>query len=459
MDRIPLRAVYAGVLRGPGRLVRYVSRLNGSQKEVHFMRRYYFITPVLIFIAPVLILALLCTFAACTARLEGGLPESGNTGAADSAPAAAAGALRLCDTQADGGYYLTEDRGAYGNLTYIDCESRRQAYLCARPECAHDSAACTSVITGNVLLFAANGQLYLIRVRTDEYGPPELISMAPDGSNRRKLAQFPVNYELDLRFYTDDAFLYLLADAVDGQTAVAQRLLLRVDLADGAWEEAYAFPPEFGMSFVAGTLGRRLIFALLESDAAGGGWTTAYRFLDVDAMAFDGNEYRIDSAHGSAWYGGRLYEVLYESDAVRVTDPATGETSEVSYAPLFTMPGCPAFRHDFVGVEEAADGILRLEARAEDAADEKSYVFLLDPDSGAIVPFTLFKTFKPEPVTVLAQWDDLLLVLADWKESPGSDAQIHNYIPQRALIQTSDYLASVPAYLPILSDVYPDAWA
>lgn len=435
---------------------------GGCFSRYHFSRgrfsRCHLAAPV---IALLLSFALLGTLAACTARPEGGLqPESGNTGVAGAASSAPpAGALRPCDTQADGGYYLAEDRGAYGNLTYIDYESRRQVYLCARPECAHDSDACTSVVTGNVLLSAANDRLYLIRVRTDEYGPPELISMAPDGSDRQKLAQFPANYELDLRFYTDDAFLYLLADAVDGQTARAQRLLFRVDLADGAYEEVYAFPPEFGMSFVAGTLGRRLIFALLESAPAGGEWATTYRFLDVDAMAFDEKEYTIDSAHGSAWYGGKLYEVLYETDTIRITDPATGEASEISYAPIFRVPGCPALRHDFVGVTEAADGMLCLEAQAEDASDEKSYVFLLDPASGTIEPFTLFKTFKPQPVTVLAQWDDLLLVLADWKESPGSDAQIHTYVPQRALIQKSDYLASVPAYLPILSDVYPDAWA
>ena len=283
--------------------------------------------------------------------------------------------------------------------------------------------------------------------------------MAPDGSGRRKLAQFPANYEFDSRFYADDAFLYLIAEAVDDQTAQAQRRLIRVNLADGAHEEVYTFPPEFLTSFVAGTAGRRLVFALFESDAAGDGWATIYHFLDVDAMAFDEEEHRIDSAHGSAWYSGKLYEVLYEKDAVRITDPATGEVSDVSYAPLFTMPGYPAFRHDFVGVYEAADGVLSLEAWPEDAADEKSYVFHLYPNSGEIVPFTLFKTYKPEPVTVLAKRNDLLLVTVDWKASPGSDALFYNYVPQRALINESDYLANVPAYIPILSDIYPDAWA
>ena len=98
-------------------------------------------------------------------------------------------------------------------------------------------------------------------------------------------------------------------------------------------------------------------------------------------------------------------------------------------------------------------------ARPEDPSDEKSYVFHLDLDGGGIVPFTLFKAFKPEPVTVLAKQDGLLLVTVDWKTSPGSDALIYNYVPQRALINESDYLASVPAYIPILSDIYPDAWA
>ena len=85
-------------------------------------------------------------------------------------------------------------------------------------------------------------------------------------------------------------------------------------------------------------------------------------------------------------------------------------------------------------------------------------MFHLNLESGEITPFTLFKTFKPEPVTVLARQDDLLLVTADWKGSPGGDALIYNYVPRRALIKESDYLANVPAYMPILSDIYPDAW-
>lgn len=184
------------------------------------MRRYNFTALLLIF-------ALLCTLAACTAQPESvSPPESGSfcspgssganggaSGAAGALAAPSAGSLRLCGTQADGGYYLAEDRGPYGNITYIDYGSRRQVYLCARPECAHDSDACTSVIRGSVLPFAANDRLYLMRVRTDGYGAPELLSMAPDGSDRKKLAQFPANYELDSGFYTDDTFLYLLADA------------------------------------------------------------------------------------------------------------------------------------------------------------------------------------------------------------------------------------------------------
>ncbi len=407
------------------------------------------------------VFVLLCTLSACKETADSGSYSStvSDLTMADEALGAALLAehpLRLCDGQASGGYYLAEDQGAYGNISYIDYETHRQIYLCARPECTHDTSDCASVIAGSVLLFTANDHLYIIRTRSDEYGPPELICAMPDGSDRRQLTQFPAHYQFDYRFYTDDTFLYLIADVVDNQSAQTQRQLLRVNLADGGYEVGYTLPPEFAMCFVESTIGRCLIFTVLEMEDDGD-WTSTCYFLDVDTMTLlEDKAIRMGRENGSIWHNGKLYETLEDEDAVRITDPVSGSVSTHSYARLFTLPGYPAFRHD-VGMSCVSENILGLMPRPEDDSDGQSYVFHMNLDDGEIVPFTLFKTFKPEPIGILARQDDQFLVIVDWKMLPG-DGVAYIYVPKYALIQENDYLMSIPNYTPILSDFYPDAW-
>lgn len=403
---------------------------------------------------------LICIMSACAAKGENGEPLENDTSSAVSKPVPTAltgSDLHLCDTQVDGGCYMTEDKGNYGNITYIDYASHHQVYLCARPECTHDTDECTSVIRGNIYLFAANNQLYLLGTSDDHSSPPALISSALDGSGRQTLAQFPSNCQFDFRIYTDDTALYILMDIVESQTAQAQRQLVRVNLTSGAYDTVCTFPPEYTMIYPAGAAGRRMIFAQFVYDPGAEDYTTVYHFLDVDTGAFmEDEKISIDVQNGSFWDSGKLYEILREEESIRITDPVTGGESTHSYAQVYQMPGCPAFKHD-IGVFAVDEGCVGLSLQAEDSLDEKPYVFHLDLASGEIIPFTLYQTYKPQPVAVLAKQKDILLVVVDYRETVG-EGMIHYYTPQYALINEKAYKESKAEYTPVLSDFYPDAW-
>lgn len=346
------------------------------------------------------------------------------------------------------------------DLSDIDYTSHHQVYLCARPECTHDTDDCTSVIRGNIYVFAANNQLYLLGTADENSSPPALISSALDGSGRRTLTQFPSNYQFDPRIYTDDTALYILMDIVESQTAQAQRQLVRVNLTSGAYDTVCTFPPEYTMLYPAGAAGRRLIFAQLQYDSGAEDYTTVYHFLDVDTGSFvEEEKLAVDIQNGSFWEGGKLYEILYEEETIRITDPVTGSESTHSYAQVYQIPGYPAFKHD-IGAFAVDEGCVGLSLRAEDSSDEKNYVFHLDLNSGEITPFTLFKTFKPQPITVMAKQKDILLVTVDYIEAVGDD-MMHTYTPtpKYALITEENYKASAAEYTPIESYFYPNAWA
>ena len=169
--------------------------------------------------------------------------------AASPAPAATAAPLELVPLQdaegtvygAAGGYYsVVSAARADGslNIRYTDYASMQTVYLCAQPNCAHDSESCTSYQPGGsgVSLMMAGGQLVLVSPGTGPWGeqpsPPRVCVCGPDGSRRRQAASFEANQQLDGPYLTDGKNLYAALRTVQAQTATEE--LVCIDLGSGA---------------------------------------------------------------------------------------------------------------------------------------------------------------------------------------------------------------------------------
>ena len=97
----------------------------------------------------------------------------------------------LGDTAAspEGLYEVCSVRLGSCNLLYVDAATRQETYLCATPNCTHDSESCNSYLPleegrYGYQLFFFNGYLYVAQYTPIESQGPYLMRMDPDGTNR-----------------------------------------------------------------------------------------------------------------------------------------------------------------------------------------------------------------------------------------------------------------------------------
>ena len=97
----------------------------------------------------------------------------------------------LGDTAAspEGLYEVCSVRLGNYNLLYVDAATRQETYLCATPNCTHNSESCNSYLPleegrYGYQLFFFNGYLYVAQYTPIESQGPYLMRMDPDGTNR-----------------------------------------------------------------------------------------------------------------------------------------------------------------------------------------------------------------------------------------------------------------------------------
>ena len=98
----------------------------------------------------------------------------------------------LGDTAAspEGLYEVCSVRLGNYNLLYVDAATRQETYLCATPNCTHNSESCNSYLPleegrYGYQLFFFNGYLYAAQCTPIESQGPYLMRMDPDGTNRK----------------------------------------------------------------------------------------------------------------------------------------------------------------------------------------------------------------------------------------------------------------------------------
>ncbi len=375
--------------------------------------------------------------------------------------------LRRCTSGTDGGYYQLETVYPFSaSILYIDYAARREIFLCSRPECPHNTDACTSFLPlGDEMacptILAIDDALYFVQTGTSASAPPHLCTSSLSGTEMRTIAEFPATYTILPDFYTDGDALYFLTYDVDMDAVNNVLKIVQVDLKSGAYQELYTVSSTSFIS-IESAFDRNFIIDTYAANPKTGKGVWTYHFLNVDTAAFtqeiiqDGTE-----QCGSYWYGSTLYKIHYDEKTLESLDYRTQESRTVSYADIFSQAGFPEFDIR-VGAVSINNTLVRLNCKATEEMDNPRFMFLLNLQTGNLRPFTLIKPYNRDEITIRAKTDDSYLVCTDYiissADSSGPVPQ-YKYSPQYALITEEDYAASNPAYTPILSDVYPEAWA
>lgn len=238
---------------------------------------------------------LLC---ACAGRGQAPAPPAGSP-----APAATAAPLELVPLQdaegtvygaagPDGYYSVVSAARADGslNIRYTDYASMQTVYLCAQPNCAHDSESCTSYQPGGsgVSLMMVGGQLVLVSPGTGPWGeqpsPPRVCVCGSDGSRRRQAASFEANQQLDGPYLTDGKNLYAALRTVQAQTATEE--LVCIDLS--SWAVSTVLPLDTARSErVRSAVGEHVLLVSLDEydqNSLETGRSCAYERVNVNTL-------------------------------------------------------------------------------------------------------------------------------------------------------------------------------
>lgn len=124
----------------------------------------------------------------------------------------------------ENGYYHINYRNlgddSIYNLYYYDYATKKEIFLCDKPECKHMDASCTSYLENGVFgesLILNGDHLYLITNEIASFGTDNTTSSGPmitqmdlDGKNKKVLCTLPDNYSFDSTAVAmDEQYLYL----------------------------------------------------------------------------------------------------------------------------------------------------------------------------------------------------------------------------------------------------------
>jgi len=160
------------------------------------------------------------------------------------------------------GYFYIKNNEERENVMYFDYDSKKEVYVCNKPNCKHDSESCSSYsdFTEANELFYYNDALYFLNssasgesisitadgIVSDTTGSPSTIyKMNLDGTEKEKLFDSPSGTKLSMPFVLKGNVLYGYLEkskVEEGSghtftTTVTERKLVSVNLSTGKYEE------------------------------------------------------------------------------------------------------------------------------------------------------------------------------------------------------------------------------
>lgn len=385
--------------------------------------------------------------------------ESMQKSSVSSTEAAARQEITRCVPATASGYYSSDVYfPSSKNITYVDFASQTETFLCAQPNCAHNTTACPSYypddgktqVSG--VQVAGNWLLVLQCVATEK-GPAHIDKLSLDGGSKSQLIAFGANQSLpgaqiEIEYYTDGDSLYFILSDIDRSTTTTQCSLVRVSLSDGTLETIHKFESAFCQVDLCGASGRKLFYHLADiqsvQDVA-----DSYGSIDVDSGEMEQLPYTLTDTFGVEIRDDNLYGIDFTAHSVFCRNITADQQIDCSFADLYAQVTSQYG-------DNVAEYVLPLRYSNHACMIEYSVFggetsgfqldYILDLETGKTTPFALYKSYNQTVMQIVAPvGDNSVLVQKDWRCVPvnaedGTSYEL--YLPEWIIVSMSDYLRS-----------------
>lgn len=382
-----------------------------------------------------------------------------------------------------GFYDIFENEDSSKNVLFVDYGTKEQVYLCAQPNCAHDSEACTSWIaptTDNVSVAATEDTLFWIF--SGRYNNSHIDKSDIDGSNRSTIYTFPSNVELATGIaYNKNHLAFCITSYLedDEGATTRQQALCVLDISSGNCDTIFSTDADQRAVYEQGA-SSMFFFGVTDTDFVVKTITAgSVETIDEDGnivqdflprhvlygIPFDGSDIKTlleydESQCYEEPSGPYLYYLKNHDEGhygLERVNTATLETSTVieDFTEIdqeTVIPDCAfsdlsidAFVDHYVIVK--AMGSINLKDNGDIELIFKNYA--VDTMNGDVIPLTLSTYYNATelPLPIMAQLPEYLLVIARIEESyPNGESSPVNREKHLALIRKQDYFDSNPVY-------------
>ena len=223
------------------------------------------------------------------------------------------------------------------SLFYLDAASRQELFLCAVPNCRHDSDTCSSYLplTDAAYTYSLcyhNDALYLIQCATGDNVRPHIAKMMPDGSGLQELCTLEdgENFAGRLFGYGDSLLVELYTLSPDGHTT---KQLEAINGTTGSRETLVTYP-DGGRYIMMGAADNKLIFLCTDELGYQYFWVDPARpdlSLESCAREFPLTEVFDDQTLQYSIQGDYLCKVDQDRQEMSATNLVTGQVYEFDY--------------------------------------------------------------------------------------------------------------------------------
>lgn len=424
--------------------------------------------------------------AASTAEAEPTEPPAAQPGRKAYAPFALVTPIALSvqgSGNSHGFYEIQSNDDSSRNILFSDYSALKQVYLCASPNCEHNSAACPSWIApaaGLVYPAATEDRLFILHSNLDDFSYVEVADL--DGANRRTLYTFPSSVEISAGMAYNGEYLAFFATtyvenedntissfpalyAVNCDTGECETIHSFDALDTAAYSEGASVSFWMGVSdtgFIVKTITVGAPETMLANGKILGGDPNQHQLFEIP---FDGQPMHKVFAYASEECyeepnGAYLYYLQNKGaghTALKRVHTATLQTETVvpDFADLgdtTCIPDCEFYNLYIAGFVDDWVILTALAQATTLSNGNIEYIYknyAVDGGTGQVLPLTLgnYYNVAQYPLQILAQTGSDLLVYAKVTEQR-ADTQglVYTATKYPGLISKQDYFANNPSY-------------
>lgn len=305
------------------------------------------------------------------------------------------------------------------SLLYLDYASKQQVFLCARPNCAHNSEDCNSYIplsADEVPPVVVTAGDFIILLRTGPSGDQlaGVKILDSDGSNPRDLFQLPANQTMSGQLYFDGEWLYydVMETVIENDEPITKATLQRSNVQSGLTQEVLTFPQGTWLFSCAGDC--------LVVDR----FTDEYHsFYYLHPSSEHSDAFIDDTPFFSAPYNtigafvreGKVYTYSYPDNLASCLDLETGKTTTIDCS--VCVDGKELLNRPSISCLNAPN-LMRLEYTevTAEGTNERA-IFLLNLETGEISPrFTLSSNETGKTISLKGALGDTYFVFTGYTQ-------------------------------------------